>query len=224
MLRAGVTAFALFLLVTSPGAQTARQSPPDVPATQGSPFADAIAHAAQHDSELQRLYSRQRLSPLWTDEGGAPSDLARDALRVLDFVEVDGLDAADYHTEELQQAFEALTAGRATRAADAPAVARFDVALSRALLDYLHDLRDGRVAPRSAGYVEFDAVAERGDLVTQLEDAIRARQVVGLPAACRPRFAEYDALMIALARVRDRAHARLQQSDPPCGESRAPAP
>ena len=199
MVGARVIAFALLSLLTvfAPALPAEQPRAGDQPMRRVVP-ADALAGATLSDRELTRLYESRDFTVLWTREDGALSSAAKDALRVLDFAETDGLVPADYDVDTLHQLFRAFEADEAS----ADLAVRLDVTLSRALLNYLHDLRDGRVAPLAAGFVELESPSVRGDLVRQLSDAAAGRQIIGLAAASRPPYVEYDALMYGLARYR----------------------
>lgn len=198
MVRARLIAFALLSLLTAFASAQPAEQPAGDRSTQDAARADALTRATQSDPELTRLYEARGFMPLWTTEDGEPSSTAKEALRVLDLAETDGLAPADYHVETLHQLARSLDEGDAA----GDGVERLELTLSRMFLNYLHDLRDGRVAPRAAGFVEFESPSVRGDLALQLGEALASRQVIGLAAANRPRFVEYQALMYALAHYR----------------------
>lgn len=206
MVRARVTAFAILALIAaSAPAQPRDEQWSDTFAAERLTLAEALSRAVSSDAELVRLYGPPPVAPLWTGADGTPSHAARDAVRVLDSAASDGLDPTDYQTALLHQLLGEISNSVGTAPAAPAALVRMEIALSRAALRYLHDVRDGRVDPRTAGFIEFEPISARGDLVAALREAIASRQIVSLAATTRPRVAEYQALMIALARYRELA-------------------
>lgn len=84
---------------------------------------------------VERLYGTSQSALLWL---GSDRRQARRALALLQTAGEHGLVAADYRAEELSRQLDNLTAG---------GEARFDLALSASFLQFLADLRYGRIRP-----------------------------------------------------------------------------
>lgn len=209
MLRAPVAASAVVLLLAAlTPARPSGQITLSERAKEARVPAAALQMAVQGDRALSELYAPTGFTPLWVEADGSPSDAARDALRLLDASDTDGLAPGDYQVASLHALFRASDEG----ASATDAVVTLERTLSRAVLTYLSDLRDGRVGPRDAGFIEFESPVSRGAIPPLLRQAIAVRQVIALAAAMTPRDPQYEALRYALARYR--ALARLEPFAP----------
>jgi len=149
---------------------------------------------------------------LWF-EGDRPGAAARQAVDLLSDAGSHGLQARDYDAEALREAVAQATAQ--PRSGDA-ANARLDQDLTVAMLRYLRDLHDGRVAPRQvhAGFTPprrdpFDAAAA-------LHDAVAHGQVADAVQRAVPQVPQYERLREALGRYRALAdHAAWRTPLPP---------
>lgn len=147
---------------------------------------------ADVQADLASLYDGRSWRPLWL-EGGRASPAAQAAVAALDVAERHGLDPEDYESARLG-------AWAARLAADEEA-ARFDVALSAALLRLVRSLHSGQVGARAAGAIlrlsraPFDRVAA----VRAIAGGARPDSLL---AAVVPRFRHYALLVEALARYR----------------------
>ncbi len=115
-----------------------------------SPFSQSVALAASDDAAMATIYTARNYAPIWTGAG----DVARRQalLNVLAGAADHGLPAASYDPGVLAQAFQA-----ATTEGDR---GRVDVMMTRALLDYMHDMRMGVISPRS---IDATIVIERAE-------------------------------------------------------------
>lgn len=209
MLRAPVAASAVVLLLAAlTPARPSGQITLSERANEARVPAAALQMAVQGDRALSELYEPAGFTSLWVEDDGSPSDAARDALRLLGASDTDGLAPDDYQVASLHALFRAI----AERSSAPDAVVTLELTLSRSVLAYLSDLRDGRVGPRDAGFVEFESPLSRGAIPPLLRHAIAGRQVIALAAAMRPRDPQYEALRYALAQYR--ALARLEPFAP----------
>lgn len=129
---------------------------------------------------LQRFYAPRAYTPAWR---GASSALAAEALAVLAEADQHGLQAADYAVQAQPQ--------------DA---ARFDSALTLALLRYLSDLHSGRVGASLFG----SGPARPGgfDPVAALSAALSAHDLRAAVRAAEPSLPIYQRLKASLAQYR----------------------
>lgn len=152
-------------------------------------------HPADSRGWLDRLYAERAYAPMWTGER------AEAALAALDRAATDGLDKDDYGADALRRALHDPHADPA----------RFDVALTAAMLHYLADLRLGRV--RSEYHTSGpDPRLETFDPVALLNGA--ASGAAGLDAA-EPAFPMYARVRAALDRYRELAREPQPVLPPP---------
>jgi len=135
---------------------------------------------------LDRFYAPRKYAPAWS-----PSTAAA-ALWVLRRARLQGLDPLDYGTDALE---------RQLRAGDADS-ARFDVALTSAMLHYLADLRVGRV--RSEYHTRLpDPRLKQYDPVERLRAGLAAGRLQAAVQAAEPKIWQCGRVKAALARYRD---------------------
>lgn len=135
---------------------------------------------------LQRFYTPRKYAPAWN-----PSTAAA-ALWVLRQAMLQGLDPRDYGADALQRQ---LSSGDADPA-------RFDVALTSAMLHYLADLRVGRV--RSEFHTRLpDARLRAYDPVERLRAGLATGRLQAAVQAAEPRLQEYARVKAALAAYRE---------------------
>ena len=136
----------------------------------------------------------QDAGPRWSTLPGGPSRQAVSIMALLDSAELRGLPSARYGVDSLR----VLAASAGSSAADA---ARFDVALSRAVVRFLADLHLGRVTPAA---VRFDLpnAHDRVDLAALTDRVARADDVAAAVSSVEPPYAGYRALERALGRYR----------------------
>ena len=136
---------------------------------------------------LERFYAPRKYAPAWN-----PSTAAA-ALWVLRRAGMQGLNPLDYGVDELQRQ---LRAG--------PPDARFDVALTSAMLHYLADLRVGRV--RSEYHTRLpDARLRQYDPVERLRAGLAGGKLQAAVKAAEPQFGQYGQVKTALAAYRELA-------------------
>jgi murein L,D-transpeptidase YcbB/YkuD len=129
-------------------------------------------------------------------------------------VQSEGLDPADYRADTL----DTLAATFDTASPPIPRnVARFDVALSRAMLRYLRHLHLGRLDPRTIGF-RLNLSAEGHDFGALLRSALDDDRIAETVAALRPPLVQYRALRTVLTRYRSLA-ADVSLGSPPAPAS-----
>ncbi len=87
---------------------------------------------------LTAVYHGLGIHPLWVDNNG-PTDQAKLIFTALQSVDVDGMHPDDYGVVKIASLWESRTADH---------LARLDIDLTLGLLGYIHDMREGRLAPR----------------------------------------------------------------------------
>jgi L,D-transpeptidase YcbB len=152
-------------------------------------------------TELTALYQAGGDAALWIDTTGRPSRQAHESLMLLRDAQSEGLDPADYRHEML----DSLVATLDTAPRPMPRnLARFDVALSRAMLRYLRHLHLGRVDPRTIGF-RLNVSAEGHEFAALLRSALAGDHIAETVAALRPPLVQYNALRTMLRRYRSLA-------------------
>ena len=148
---------------------------------------------------------------LWLDDTGRPRAAAREAVQWLTGAEQQGLRPADYDAQRLSAAL-----AEAERQALSPdAATQLDERLTRHVLDYLGDLRHGRVDPARIQARYDSAAAPAPDLPALLRDALARGQVQDAQRAALPPWPQYAELQQALAHYRTLAdHAAWQTKLP----------
>ncbi len=157
-----------------------------------SAFSQSVAISAAGDADLAAVYAARAYAPLWT----GPEDAARRAalLSVLAGAADHGLPLANYDPAALAATF------RAARTEGDRG--RVDVAMTRALIDYMHDMVIGVVSPRS---VDATIVIERA----AFEPAAMVDAFLAAPSPERflrdlaPEAPEYALLMRERLRLQD---------------------
>ena len=185
-------AIAMLLAVTALGAQAA--VPDDIRALAAT--AKAAPQQAQRPYDerdwLERFYASRAYAPAWTND--LPK--AKAAIVQLRAAPVQGLSPSEYQADELEKKL--VTAS--------PDDAALDVALTRAMLHYLADLRVGRVrsefhsAPPDPRLKSFDPVE-------QLRAALTENRLATLVGAAEPKIPLYARIKTALGHYRELAQA-----------------
>ncbi|HEX6053570.1 MAG TPA: L,D-transpeptidase family protein [Gemmatimonadaceae bacterium] len=142
---------------------------------------------------LERLYIAADVRPLWSVDG-APTRQALEAMGMLASSDTRGLAPADYGVDSI--------AVLARFTVEAPTdVARFDVALSHAVVRLLADLHLGRVDPQS---LRFDLPESHDglDFAAFVTAVATANDVSAAVAAVEPPYAGYATLKQVLATYR----------------------
>ena len=145
-------------------------------------------------SLVDASYAAKGYAPFWLDRHAEPSSSARDAIAVLQSVEIHGLELRDYDGATLAEWGRHLADGQHSTIE----LARFDVALTVAAVRLLSDLHVGRVDPDPLGY-HFDLAAKRGELPALISDAVVSGRLADGVARAVPQLAETRALEEELA-------------------------
>ena len=199
-----------------PEAETAAAPPPDpvrvalqaaVERMAGEPVARAApgqtpSAALRREREaVAAFYEARDYAPLWI-AGNTFTPAARDVIARLERAREDGLNLGQYEPPTLD-------------AASADAMARSDLALSRAVVGYARQASGGRIEPRSIGLITGrPEVANPQDVLASLAAAADAGEAL---AAYNPPHEGYRILREKLADMR-REHPAI--AAPPIGRGR----
>ena len=145
------------------------------------------------ESAAHRLYTSRGWAPVWLDDQGL-SLQGRAAMALLRDADTHGLPASDYATAALDTAVKRL----GLRTTSAATLARADLLLSTAMLQYLEDLHSGRA--RFAPFAR--PAAEAIDWAKALAEAVAADSVARLVSASEPQLTQYRNLRTLLGRYR----------------------
>lgn len=137
---------------------------------------------------LDRFYAARSYAPAWSIPKGAA------ALALLKDSATQGIAPSEYQADELEQQLRAATTDDAA----------LDVALTRAMLRYLADLRVGRVRSEYHS-ASPDPRLKTFDLVEQLRAGLEANRLAALVASAEPRIPLYQRIKTTLGHYRELA-------------------
>jgi murein L,D-transpeptidase YcbB/YkuD len=180
-------AFVLVLLAT---VSLSAQSVDVLPATPAAKLVRSLVDGGSAD--LRGVYAPAGFSLLWT-KGNRPTPQALTVIAQLGAASVKGLDPADYDSNQW-------TARTANLRGDAD-LARFDVDLTSAVLQYASDLRLGRVNPREVRF-DFDLNAKKLYAPALIAQISTASDPAAVFASLEPKHDDYRRLIAALATYR----------------------
>jgi L,D-transpeptidase YcbB len=145
--------------------------------------------ASDQEQWLMAVYSELGIKPLWVD-GNGPTEQAKHIFTALGDVGADGLNSSDYEVEEITSLWEMRTADH---------LARLDVHLTLGLLGYVHDMQQGRLAPKLQNPKLFDrAGGELFDPLTAISEARNHVDIAEYLAGLAPDHRHYRALKTEL--------------------------
>jgi murein L,D-transpeptidase YcbB/YkuD len=180
-------AFVLVLLATvSLSAQTV-----DVlPTTPAAKLVRSLVDGGSAD--LRNVYAPVGYALLWT-RGNRPTAQAQNVIAQFQSASAKGLEPADYSAS--------LWTSRIANLRTDADLARFDVDLTSAVLQYAADLRLGRVNPREVRF-DFDLNAKRFYAPSLIAQISSANDVAAVFASLEPKHDDYRRLIGALATYR----------------------
>jgi murein L,D-transpeptidase YcbB/YkuD len=145
---------------------------------------------------IERVYPPAHPGPVWFTPDG-PRPAVNGALRELKAAADRGLAPEDYDLGSLERQIEA--AKGSTREPDA--IARADFALSATMLQFLSDLRFGRVRPQRVE-PRYSAPAKEWAFAAELREAVARDRLAAMIDAAEPAFPQYARLKRLLAEYR----------------------
>jgi len=150
---------------------------------------------------LRDLYEPREYEPIWLD-GEQPNAQASDAIAVLQQADAKGLDARDYDAALLDRQAQQLAARGNYSPED---LARFDAALSVAVLRHISDLHIGKVNPKNLHF-GFDIDPKKYDLAALVHEAVVHGRIREIVEQAEPAFTQNRLLEEQLARYRQLAN------------------
>jgi murein L,D-transpeptidase YcbB/YkuD len=179
--------FALVLFAT---VTLSAQSVDIAPATPAARLVRSLVEGGSF--ELRNVYAPAGYTLVWT-RGGRPTAQAQAVIAQLETASAKGLEATDYAGGQW--------AARIANLKGDAAIARFDVDLTSAALQYAFDLRLGRVNPREVSF-DFDLDAKRLFAPTLIQQLTTANDPAAVLASLEPKHEDYRRLIAALAAYR----------------------
>jgi murein L,D-transpeptidase YcbB/YkuD len=152
---------------------------------------------------IERVYPAGNPEPVWFT-AAAPRPATGVALQVLQAAGDQGLAPEDYDAGALEREIAALAGG----SSDVAAIVRVDRALTAAFLQFLSDVRFGRVPPQQVA-PHYRAPAKDAAFVGELRDAVARDRVTAMIDAAEPQLEVYGRLKRLLA------HYRALAREPP---------
>jgi len=141
--------------------------------------------------QLLALYDARDFAPIWSGDSNA-DDRAQIARFTLEHASEQGLNSSDYLTP--------LAAWKEPPAGGADA-AKYDIALTEAILRYAADVRFGRVRPNDV-YKDVRVLPQTYEIAPDFEEAISHNRLDAFLASLPPPDPGYRGLVAALARYR----------------------
>ena len=148
---------------------------------------------------LRRFYAMRNYQPAWLDKTNQPTAATQELLTAIRDAEHEGLRAAFYHYEQLQQA---LSAANTSHSLTPRSLADLDLLLSDAFMTYGSNLVSGRLNPQHLNR-NWNLQARSIDLVAVLQQALTTASIKQSLTALLPPHADYHKLKQALAHYRE---------------------
>ncbi|WP_436642809.1 L,D-transpeptidase family protein [Microbaculum sp. FT89] len=142
--------------------------------------------------QVYAYYHRRSFTPIWVRDSG-PKTKGRELLAVLRNANADGLEPTDYYVDRLSELMDQ---------AGIYSLARLDLLLTRAFLDYGRDLSAGRVAPESVDS-EINLNPTPIDASELIHGAEGADNIGPYALSLAPKTDEYARLATMLAEYRE---------------------
>jgi L,D-transpeptidase YcbB len=162
---------------------------------------------SDYRKHLRNFYAPIGWSLVWT-KNGRPTPQARAVIALFEAADAKGINAVDYDGTRWEKRLAAL------QPSDDTALARFDVAVSIALMRYISDLHIGRINPRNVRF-DLDIETKKYYLPKLLGDIAAAPDPGTILAQVEPPYDEYKRLQAALANYRRYAAASLNEKPLP---------
>lgn len=184
------------------GMSASTSSSGSAPSRDGAQAGSVRIETAGLGTEARRFYERRAQRPAWFD-GDRLKPEANTLLDAVRRAPEEGLDAADYELDAIQQV---VASGAPTESPrrDPAQIARLDVGLTNLFLHYASDVAIGRVDPRGL-HPDWHLAPNEMDLPQLLGDALEAGRLPQLLAELPPPQADYARLRQALAALRSEA-------------------
>ncbi|MFL6245105.1 MAG: murein L,D-transpeptidase [Thermoanaerobaculia bacterium] len=181
--------FAFFLVLLATVSLSA-QTVDVLPTTPAAKLVRSLVDAGSAD--VRNVYAPAGYALVWT-RGSQPTAQAKNVIAQFESASAKGLDPADYSAS--------LWASRIANLRTDADLARFDVDLTSAVLQYASDLRLGRVNPREVRF-DFDLSDRKLYAPALIAQISTASNVAAVFASLEPKHDDYRRLIAALATYR----------------------
>ncbi|MBC8208544.1 MAG: L,D-transpeptidase family protein [Desulfobulbaceae bacterium] len=152
-----------------------------------------LPRPGQENVHINALYNQHFSKPLWVDING-PGPQASVIRMFLEQADREGLNPDDYGVQEIQQEWQ----GR-----DLESLARLDILLTRGLVDYIYDIRYGRIRLNESDSINVTEVRnEHFDSVEVISEVLALPDLAAYIASLPPVHRYYQGLKEMLARYR----------------------
>lgn len=148
--------------------------------------------------QLLSLYQLANNQFLWLGDAQSQTNIDA-ALAILSNADADGLDPRDYDADVLKQTFELALSIPPSAINE---LAKFDTALSIALLRFVNDLHHGRVNPQQLNYPSPFGSKQFIEAANLIKQAIDQHTLAQLPEVVQPKYKQYQQLKQILADYR----------------------
>jgi len=148
--------------------------------------------------QLLSLYQLANNQFLWLGDAQSQTNIDA-ALAILSNAGADGLDPRDYDADVLKQTFELALSIPPSAINE---LAKFDTALSIALLRFVNDLHHGRVNPQQLNYPSPFGSKQFIEAANLIKQAIDQHTLAQLPEVVQPKYKQYQQLKQILADYR----------------------
>jgi L,D-transpeptidase YcbB len=154
--------------------------------------------SAGYREQIKRLYESANFAPFWIN-GDQPTSQATSLIGILRASRLKGLNPSDYDAERLA------TKSRSLKGASAAAQASFDATLTQSTMQYISDLRIGRVNPKHLKF-DIDVRSKQYDLAEFIaQQVVRAGNIQSVLDQIEPPYAGYRRIENSLKQYLDLA-------------------
>jgi len=146
---------------------------------------------------VKSIYGKIEFQPIWFSKQASEKNL-KDLLLLLSNAEADGLNPLNYDIDSVREWIE-------NPPLDPNTTASYDVALTVSLTRFLHDLRQGRVDPRTMPMPAHIAPKPDMDLASLLHQHLAQQRLTDLVSEFEPKARQYRQLKHILGELRRQA-------------------
>jgi len=158
---------------------------------------EALGEAPEFDEDesedltplaLRAFYAGSEAKPIWVSDG-KPNEKARAAAREIGNAKLVAMDPADYPLPDMDSV-----------ASDHEALAKFELAMTQALLKFANDAKTGRIHPSDVRHTENNPEGLK-DPRGFLQDLLRSDDVAAVMQGLHPQHPQFKALQKKLAEL-----------------------
>lgn len=156
---------------------------------------------SRQSDDLARLYRLNAHELVWLGEDRSEKN-REDALNLLSNSASQGLNPGDYDAEALRGYLQQAVLLPKTAAKE---LASYDIALSVALLRFIHDVAEGRIDPLQLNYPSSFRPKSNKATISLLSEYLKQQSLNDLPTAIEPKLKQYQQLKQALTIYRQQS-------------------